>query len=192
MEKLDHLGGANSLGDWQTYLPDIWGWLLLEFDIRSVIDLGTGYGHNAEWFRKMGCRVKAVEAEPDALQNNVLPAALLIPHDYSQGPLNAGEFDLCLALEFVEHVEARYEANWLMTAKQCQWLLMSHGLPGQDGHHHVNCRPREYWIARLMMEGFWYQADLSSRFRETCRRVPSPWGRNTLLLFTRIHSLEVR
>ena len=30
---VNHLGGANSNGDWQTWMPDIWGWLLLECDM---------------------------------------------------------------------------------------------------------------------------------------------------------------
>lgn len=180
---MTHLGGALETGDQQTYTPDIWGWLLLEFDIRTVIDIGCGYGWNAEWFKRMGCKVHGIEGHPHAIANNRLEPHEIIVHDYTVGPHFTGARDLALLMEFVEHVEAKFEHHWLATVQPCQWVLMSHAVPGQDGYHHVNCQDSEYWISRLEMRGFEYYPEISSRFRQTCSRVPADWGRNTLLFF---------
>ena len=34
---------------------------------------------------------------------------------------------------------------------------MTHALPGQPGHHHVNCQPIEYWVA--VMQAFGFETD---------------------------------
>lgn len=182
---MSHLGGANSGGDWQTWMPDIWGWLLVELDIRSVVDIGTGYGHNAKWFLDMGCDVYGVEAEADAIAKNQLPEHRVIQHDYTTGALLRPAYDLAMALEFVEHVESQYEENWLVTVDSAQWFLMCHAVPGQQGHHHVNCQPSDYWIERLESRGFdWYEG-ITKAMRATCSRKPAEWGRPTLLFFGR-------
>ena len=31
---------------------------------------------------------------------------------------------------------------------------MTHALPGQGGHHHVNCQPPEYWIEKMARRGY--------------------------------------
>jgi len=114
---MSHLGGAYEGGDTHTFWPDIWGYLLVEHSIRSVMDIGCGYGHNALWFLQQGCEVWGVEADPDALEKNVLPRDRLIVHDYTLGPyIPEGKIDLVMATEFVEHVEQKFEPNWIATA----------------------------------------------------------------------------
>ena len=181
---MSHLGGAYEGGDTHTYTPDIWGWLLVEYDIRSVMDIGCGYGHNARWFLDMGCEAWGVEGDPDAIEKNVLPKDRIIVHDYTLGPYAPeGKIGLILATEFVEHVEQQYEQNWLATVKQGKHFLMCHAIPGQGGYHHVNEQHAEYWITRMWEAGFDYFSFTSERFQKTCARKPAPWGRNTLMLF---------
>jgi hypothetical protein len=31
---------------------------------------------------------------------------------------------------------------------------MTHALPGDDGHHHVNNQPQEYWVRKLNAVGY--------------------------------------
>lgn len=178
---MSHLGGAYEGGDPHTHTPDIWGWLLIEYDIKSVVDIGCGYGHNLKWFYEMGCDVKGIEGDPEAIEKNVLRDKVVV-HDYTTGPLVMdNHYDLCLCTEFVEHVEQKYEDNWIATAKCASYFLMCHAVPGQGGHHHVNEQTKDYWEERLGREGF----TLLDHFGYTCFRKPAPWGRNTLMLFSR-------
>lgn len=180
---MSHLGGSYPGGDPHTYTPDVWGWILLEFDVRSVVDVGAGWGHNLAWFHQMGCECLAIEGDPEALEG-FIPFLPVVKHDYTQGPyVPDRRFDLCVATEFVEHVEAQYESNWIATVKSAEYFLMCHAVPGQGGHHHVNEQTTGYWVERLEREGMVYLPNVTAMLRATCSRKPAPWGRNTLMLF---------
>lgn len=49
-------GGKFSL-DEHTFMPDIWGWVCIEFDIVSILDVGCGIGSNLSWFHEFGFEV---------------------------------------------------------------------------------------------------------------------------------------
>jgi SAM-dependent methyltransferase len=181
---MEHLGGYFEDGDINTYTPDIWGWLLMQYDIKSVLDVGCGTGVNMRWFKNMGCDVVGIEGCPDAIARR--KCSPIIQHDYTKGPLRMdGEFDLCISTEFVEHVEQQYEENWFSSMQSAQRILMSHAIPGQGGYHHVNEQTGIYWIRRFSEYGYVCCLDISRRMRATVARVPAPWGRNTLMLFKR-------
>lgn len=172
-------------GDPETYLPDIYAWLCWRFGITSVLDIGCGAGVNLEWFAQNGLRVLGVDGDPEALAASRIPDDLM-RWDFTHGPLHLPqEFDLGLSTEFVEHVEQRFEQNWITAARACRHLLISHAIPGQGGYFHVNEQPSDYWITRLAENGFTYQPAITAYLRATDHWRPSLWGRPHLLFFTR-------
>ena len=68
--------------------------------------------------------------------------------------------------EFVEHVEEKYVHNFMKTFNECSLVAMTHGVPGQPGHHHVNCQTPEYWIKHFKEYGFNYLEDYSISLRK--------------------------
>ena len=182
---LRHLGGYLIDGDPYTWMPDIWGYLVIKYNLRSVVDIGCGKGHNLSWFKTMNLDICGIEGHPDAIKESVIPQHV-IQHDFSLAPYFPNKkYDLALSTEFVEHVESRYEPNWMAILDSCQYFLMCHAVPGQGGHHHVNEQTSDYWIDRVSAKGFKYNAELSDIFRNTTKRIPCKWGRNTLLFFER-------
>ena len=182
---MSHLGGSYSGGDTHTWMPDIWGWLLVTYDIRTVVDLGTGYGHNLAWFLSMGCRGLGVEGDPIAVEGSVLPSSSVFCHDFTGNPLILDRpYDLCMALEFVEHVDEKYMDNWMSAARACTFFLMSFATPGQGGHHHVNENTQEYWDNEMRKRGFNKLIHETLLFRKTLERKPAPWGRKTITLYS--------
>jgi len=182
---MSHLGGAYPGGDTHTWMPDIWGWLLVTYDIRTVLDLGTGYGHNLSWFQSMGCRVMGVEGDPAAVEGSVLPSTNIFCHDFTEKPLILDRnYDLCMALEFVEHVDEKYMDNWMSAVRACTFFLMSFATPGQGGHHHVNENTQEYWDDQMRKRGFNKLIHETLLFRKTLERKPSPWGRKTVTFYS--------
>ena len=93
------------------------------------------------------------------------------------------QFDLGWCCEVVEHVDERFVCNVLAAFRKCRYVAMTHAQPGQGGHHHVNCRPQEYWIEKMNCAGF----TLLARETEESRRFDGAgyWGR-TGLIFERI------
>ncbi len=71
-------------------------------------------------------------------------------HDLTKGPV-VTSVDLVHCQEVVEHIEEKYLDNLLSSLLCGKFIVMTHALPGQDGYHHVNCQPPEYWIEHLQM-----------------------------------------
>lgn len=182
-----HLGGFTPGGDPATWYPRLWRELAdgiryaerpggADFDtaqppVRSMIDVGAGQGLTVEFFAMLGVSAAGVEGTEQ-------PSGRLRQHDYTDGPYDppGADFDLGWCCEFVEHVAAEYEANWLATLGRCRMVLMTHGEPGQAGHHHVNLHYAPYWADRLRTVGLELDEALTFRCRELARINPSPWN----------------
>ncbi len=178
-----HLGGSYThVNDANTFMPDVWEYLIGKYNISSIADIGTGAGWNARWFHDRKFHVLGIEGDPVALEHNQLPATNLKKHDYTQGPLTIPDTDLAWCSEFVEHVEERFMPNYIATMKCCRWLCMTHGEPGQDGWHHVNLQNSNWWSHRLAEYGLILDPTETAHLRSTDVHKAG-WGRRTLMWF---------
>jgi hypothetical protein len=154
--ELPHVGGNIWQGDPATFAPRAWAYMLERFAARTVLDLGSGRGHAANWFASKGARVVAIDGDPANVNGALYPTVL---HDLTTGPIRC-RVDLVHCQEVVEHIEEIHLPSLLGTMASGDVILMSHAEPGQPGHHHVNCQPGEYWIGKLAAHGFnWLQID---------------------------------
>lgn len=179
----EHLGGAYlDCPDTNTFMPDIWQWLIDRHQIKSVIDVGCGAGWNTVWFHDRGLYAVGVEGWPEAIAKTRMPMQRMIVHDYTKGPLESSRrFDLCWSSEFVEHVEEQFVPNFMATFKCAKRVCMTYATPGQTGFHHVNEQPFEYWIERMKENGFTLDREATHYMRATDNGAA--WGRRTLTLF---------
>lgn len=185
MSTKPHLGGAyDKEGDANTIMEDIWGWLLVSHDIRSMADIGCGYGHALRWFGRFQVAGVGFEGDEDAVNRSVYDGRKVL-HDFTLGPpkLEPGEkWDLCWCAEFVEHVEARFIPNYMAVMQRCKRVVITHATPGQIGHHHVLCANDIFWIATFTKYGFKVDRQTSMLFRRT-DRWHATWGRKDLIVF---------
>ncbi len=161
-----HLGGCIQGGDPATWCPRLWSWVVQEFQIRSVLDVGCGEGHSTRAFRELGCEVLGVEGCQEAIDCSAIRECIA-KHDFCDGPFIPDRpFDLIWSCEFLEHVEPEYVNNLLETFSHAgKLILLTHAFPGQRGHHHVNCQPNAYWISLFEQAGFRCDVGLSIRTR---------------------------
>jgi SAM-dependent methyltransferase len=190
-----HLGGYFAAtedcpyGDEKTYLPQVWDKFIELFKPKTMLDVGCGEGHAVNYFRAKGVEGYGIDGCRYAVDRKICRHIVL--HDYTKGPLNFDEahtvddqqiptdYDFCWSAEFVEHVEERFSVNFLASFAVCKIVAMTHGLPGQGGYHHVNCRAPEYWIERMKQIGFTYDKELTEKIRT---ELPHGyWGRSGLL-----------
>ena len=62
--------------------------------------------------------------------------------------------DLVWSCEVAEHIEPRAVNNYIDTLVNGRIIAMTHAVPGQAGHHHVNCQPRDYRLDLIAQRGY--------------------------------------
>jgi len=146
-----HLGGHEN----ETHLDEgVVDYMIQNYDIKTVVDIGCGPGGMVEMFKNKGLEVIGLDGDytvsrPDSIKENV------VIHDFAVGPYKLDKvYDLAWTVEFVEHVEEKYMQNFIDVFKQCRYVIMTHALPGQPGHHHVNCQHAGYWLNVMEKNGF--------------------------------------
>lgn len=151
-------------GDSATWAPDLWQWIVENFGVSSVLDVGCGEGHAAGFFASLGCRITGVDGSALALRDSFIPEHHR-QHDYTQGPFLPDErYELVWCCEFVEHVEACYVDNFLATFDSAsRFIFMTAAPPGQVGWHHVNCQNKSYWIEKIELRGFKFSQALTDQ-----------------------------
>lgn len=164
------LGGCNIYGDPALELPKTWKYIVDTLKVKNVVDVGCGFGFHSKYFSEiLGLETLSIEGSEKIVELSVVPG-LIKHHDYRTGPCTLDKtYDLCWSVEFVEHVEEKFVENFISTFKCCRYLLMTHALPGQGGHHHVNEKNQDYWINLLKSHNFEFDLEMT----ENCRKIAS-------------------
>ena len=186
-----HLGGAYACGDSNTIMRDVSGYLMVKYRLKSVLDIGAGYGHCMKYFADHLVAVTGIDGDPACQGPEQQCQGLVIQHDYTLGPcpqLGDKQFDMAWSAEFLEHVEERFIPHFMYDFKRCRMVVVTHAEPGQVGHHHVNCKDDTYWVGVFNDWRFGHLADETALVRET-DRWHAGWGRRTLMVFENLDKL---
>lgn len=177
----NHLGGNVREGDPFTYCPAVWDYVIGRFAIESVLDLGSGVGHAAHYFFRRGLKVIAVDGLTENVRHAVYPTVRL---DVTQSPVSC-RVDWVHCQEVVEHVDERFLENLLTSLATGRFVLMTHALPGQSGHHHVNLQPAEYWLTHLKRYGFSCLVEDTRRIRRIAEQEGATYLAQSALMLAR-------
>lgn len=190
-DKNSHLGGCSTHGDAGTYYPEMWKFLIENYKISSVLDVGCGAGWSTKYFRDKGLKtVVGIEGLQDAIDGSPVKE-LLIQHDFEKSAFAPdGTYDLCWSCEFVEHVEESCAKNFIESFKKCKYLAMTFAAPGQTGHHHVNCQPENYWIDLLEKNGFKFDRQKTEELREHAKIDMMNWEKTSSPWYACFHFIE--
>lgn len=176
-----HLGGNIKQGDPYTFCPRVWDYVIDRFSITSVMDLGSGIGNAAHYFFTKHMRTVAIEGLAESIKDSLYPA---VCHDLTKGPV-VTNVDLVHCQEVVEHIEERFLDHLLSSLACGRVILMTHALPGQDGHHHVNLQPTDYWIKHVSARGYELLAEDTNRIRSIATQERALYMQKSGLLFHR-------
>lgn len=144
------LGGNIIYGDIHSSCPVLWRYLVERFGVRSVLDVGCGEGHAVLFFHRLGLVAHGIEGLAHNVIRAVTPIAL---HDLLTGPYIM-PVDLAWSCEVAEHIAEEKVDFYLRTLANGRIVAMTHAVPGQQGHHHVNCQPAEYWVTKMQAYGY--------------------------------------
>lgn len=144
------LGGNIRHGDPFTFCPRVWTYLIDRFAVRSVLDVGCGEGHAVAWFNRNLVYAVGIDGLPLNVHRAVHP---IVQHDITEFPFKM-PVDLVWSCEVAEHIDPAYVECYVDTLCNGKVIAMTHAIPGQGGHHHVNEQPTEYWVEMLQGRGY--------------------------------------
>jgi SAM-dependent methyltransferase len=150
--------------------------------VQTILDMGCGNGAYSMFFiNEAGYKVKAIDGNPNTPE---LTQGIGSVQDFTV-PFDLGIHDLVLCLEVAEHIPAEFEAEFVknLARHTGKHLVLSWGIPGQDGLGHVNCRENKYVIDLITSHGFVYMENISLDLRTNAENT---WFKNTILAFEKI------
>ena len=169
----DHLGGHE--GKTWLDIPTL-EYLKERFTVCTMLDVGCGPGGMLDVAIDQDIAALGIDGAPGVERPDILI------HDYTTGAFEMSPRDLVWCVEFVEHVEACFIENYLATFRAGRVLYLTHALPGQGGHHHVNEQPSSYWANLLTEDGWKLDREATAHVRQ---HSATPFGRATGMVFVR-------
>jgi hypothetical protein len=150
--------------------------------IKKIIDFGCGNGSYVKKFNENGINAFGYDGNPNTpIWGGKNCQILDLTVNFNLYQVN----HLSLCLEVGEHIPVKYEKSFIKNLKQNthMYLIISWGIPGQDGYGHVNCKTNEEVIEKFCKDGqFEYQELESKLFRDSSS---FDWFKNTIMVFKR-------
>ncbi len=145
------------------------------FRPARLADLGCGCGIYSHILSARGVLTLAIDGVRPPPEHS-FPVEILLC-DLTEPFKNTwGKFDMALCLEVAEHIPEGFSDVFLKNIMAfSDRLVMSAAPPGQGGHHHVNERPRRYWVQKLARLGFAYNRGASGRILEALNKARPPF-----------------
>jgi len=162
------------------------------FKPKSVIDLGCGPGIYIWPLRDdHGIEVHGVDGCPNAADYG--PVEIF---DLREPYRPTKQYDLCICLEVLEHIEAEFAQVIVDSIARCApAILVTAAPPGQGGHHHVNEQPQDYWIVRFAQAGMEYDESATHELRGIFAQGEPfrnhGWMINNSMVFRRAYKLDL-
>ena len=142
-----HLGGFVDVSvqggfDRDGLSPRLWRYMLSNWTVHSVIDVGCGRGATSLWFHLQDARVRCVEGSSEAVRQSLLPRGIITQHDFTAGPYVPDEtYDMAWSVEFLEHVRSDKMNNYIATLRKARaptgYRPASSNPPRGRAHAHV-------------------------------------------------------
>ena len=153
----------------------------------SVLDLGAGPCCHGNALCDNHREVVAVDSLP-AAAGFAASSVRFVQSDLAR-PLDLGRtFDVVLCLELIEHLSEEVEDTICRTMVRHtgRWLVATAAAPGQQGHHHVNLKPLQFWITKIVDLGLQHEPHLVAGWQASWRRTNVLWYYvDNLMIFRR-------
>jgi len=158
------------------------------------MDVGCGIGEYVQfWQEKLNISAWGIEGvdHPYFVTKNIAIQDMRLKQivwPFANGRARIDKFDLAVCLEVLEHVEPEYANIFVenLTGLSDQ-ILVSAAQPGQGGHYHVNCQPKEWWLSKFMEFNYGYDDVLTCAIKQALQ----PWKHrrelyhNNLIFFSK-------
>lgn len=167
------------------------GVLIWKYQPKSALDIGCATGLYLKPFLDAsidGYGIDNAEATIDAAVMMVPKGRIKIA-DITKASIGH-RADLAMCLEVLEHIpESGAAAAVKHIAESSDVIIFSAAQPGQGGHGHINCQPKEYWQDLFTARGYVRRLEDEDYIRTIMAAgYHMGWLTNNLMIFGRAKS----
>eukprot|EP01036_Dinobryon_divergens_P030171 gene30171-39368_t len=111
----------------------------------SVVDFGCGLGLYGQYFKTSSKRIAWTGYDGSENIENVTSGFVKFI-DLAEPKFLGKNYDWAMSVEVAEHLPMHLESNFLymMHVHNKMGMVITWAVPGQGGHHHVNCQSNSY------------------------------------------------
>ncbi|PCR90471.1 class I SAM-dependent methyltransferase [Natrinema ejinorense] len=132
--------------------------LVERYDPDTVADIGCAIGHYLLKFQDRGIETTGFEGSQRAVNNALVDTVQQA--DLRDGITVESDHNLVTCIEVAEHLHPIYADNIVNTIVSATGengtIVFTAAPPGQYGTHHINLKPRRYWIEKFEKRGVTY------------------------------------
>jgi SAM-dependent methyltransferase len=145
----------------------------------KIMDVGCGPGIYVKALREAGVEADGVDIDPGC------PYLIMDIFSAEFEMKFAGKYDLAMCIEVAEHLpESKANSLVDVLTKLAPTVLFSAAVPGQGGHGHINCQPKEYWINKFAEVNYVVDAEATSKLLTFITSgYHMGWFRNNAVVF---------
>ena len=134
-------------------------------NIKSFLDIGCGPGGMVLLADSLGIKANGIDGDNSILREK---ESLFYIHDYAEGEFIPDIiYDLAWSVEFLEHVEEKFQKNYFSTFNKCKYVFITFAPKNKSGFHHVNTKNEDYWIDIFKQFNFKLDFEFTKKIRES-------------------------
>ena len=124
---------------------------------NSIIDVGCGIGTWLKAAKELGIN-KFVGIDGNEIEEDFLLVSrkyIKIDNLETHKNINNEKYDLAISVEVAEHLHNNCSVHFVKTlTSYSDVVLFSAAIPYQEGEHHINCNPPQFWVDIFKKYGY--------------------------------------
>ena len=159
--------------------------LLDNFDLKSVVDVGCGTGTWLKVFQQNGVQdIFGIDGTYVDTTTLHIDSHYFQHYDLETPYVGVKKFDMAISLEVAEHlIESSADTFIKSVTGLSDLILFSAAIPRQGGQNHLNEQPPLYWIKKFENAGFTAYDVVRPAFWEN--QQVEWWYRQNMILFSK-------
>lgn len=171
-------------------------WIYENIPAKLFGDVGCGNGYMISNLHKYGRKVWGVDAAENFEQYVDKPVRKYVKKVDLTQDVGLDTADAALCFEVAEHIDKRYADVLIknIVSTKAQTILFTAARPGQEGTHHINLQPKNYWLNKFGKYGYCLDAALTEKFKDDLSKTieTTTWYLDNIMVLQKCDDEKLR
>lgn len=142
-------------------------WIYKNIPAKLFGDVGCGNGYMISNLHKYNKKVWGVDAAKKFEEYVDKPVRKFVKTVDLTKDVGLDKCDAALCFEVAEHIDKKYADTLVknIVSTKASTILFTAARPGQEGTHHINLQPKEYWLKKFSGYGYCLDSALTDKFK---------------------------